>query len=77
MVVLKVSWCGIIAQCSGTPECKRNWNDGKPIELLMMGFHCHSPACLGGRLTNADTGEVLCEVKPVCRSPAHTSPSPI
>ena len=31
----------------------------------MMGFHCHSPSCLGGKLWNADTGELLCAVTPV------------
>ena len=35
-----------------------------PIELLMMGFHCHSPACLGGKIWNADTGELICHVTP-------------
>ena len=40
-------------------------NASRPIELIMMGFHCHSPACLGGELYNADTNELLCAVKPV------------
>ena len=39
-------------------------NMSRPIELVMMGFHCHSPACLGGELYNADTNELLCRVTP-------------
>jgi hypothetical protein len=40
-------------------------NASRSIELVMMGFHCHSPACLGGELYNADTNELLCRVTPV------------
>uniref|UniRef100_A0A7S2C5X2 Uncharacterized protein n=1 Tax=Haptolina brevifila TaxID=156173 RepID=A0A7S2C5X2_9EUKA len=54
------------AQCAGDKSCT-DWghNTARPIEFVMLGFHCHSPACLGGKLVNADTGEVYCHVKPV------------
>lgn len=54
------------AQCHGSVGCEQ-WgkNDGaRPIQFLMLGFHCHSPACLGGVLANADTGEEYCRVTP-------------
>lgn len=52
------------AQCSGSKSCD-DWDlkgglAQKPIKFLMLGFHCHSPGCLGGKLWNADTGELLC-----------------
>jgi|TARA_B110000208_G_scaffold139200_1_gene167974 hypothetical protein len=40
-------------------------NTSRTFELIMAGFHCHTPGCLGGELFNADTGEELCHVKPV------------
>ena len=53
------------AQCSGSQSCT-DWdtNTKRPIKLLMMGFHCHSPSCLGGKIWNADTGELICHVTP-------------
>jgi len=33
--------------------------------LVMAGGHCHAPACIGMELWNADTGESLCEIRPV------------
>jgi hypothetical protein len=35
------------------------------VRLVSGGFHCHSPACLGGELYNDDTGELLCRVTPL------------
>ena len=35
------------------------------IRLAQMGGHCHSPSCLSIELRNADTGETICEIKPV------------
>ena len=52
------------AQCGGSVGCDE-WgknNGSRPIQFLMLGFHCHSPACLGGVLLNADTGEEYCRV---------------
>jgi len=52
-------------QCGGSEGCEQ-WdknNGSRPIQFLMLGFHCHSPACLGGVLFNADTGEEYCRVK--------------
>lgn len=46
-------------------------NSSRGFELIMMGFHCHSPACLGGQLFNADTGELLCHVEPVAGKSAN------
>lgn len=40
-------------------------NTSRKIEIIMLGFHCHSPACISGELRNADTNEVLCTVTPV------------
>lgn len=31
----------------------------------MAGGHCHAPACMGIELYNADTGNLLCHIKPV------------
>jgi hypothetical protein len=39
--------------------------ESRGIQLVSGGFHCHSPACLGGELYNADTGELLCHVEPM------------
>ena len=39
-------------------------NSSRKIAFVMLGFHCHSPACLGGKLYNADTGELICHVQP-------------
>jgi len=39
-------------------------NKDQKIEFIMLGFHCHSPACLGGDLWNADTGQLICHVEP-------------
>jgi len=41
------------------------------IYLVMAGGHCHSPACIGMELKNADTGELLCEVRPVVGKSEH------
>jgi hypothetical protein len=60
------------AQCSGSPGCTA-WDakpQTRPIKLIMLGFHCHSPACLGGKLWNRDTGELLCHVQPVSAAAA-------
>jgi len=43
-------------------------NTSRRVELVVAGFHCHSPSCLGGELYNADTGEMLCKVEPVLGS---------
>ena len=51
-------------QCSGEGCGEWRKND-RPIELIMMGFHCHSPGCIGGVLINEDTGEELCHVTPM------------
>lgn len=40
-------------------------NSSRKFEIVMAGFHCHSPACLGGELYNADTGDLLCEIRPI------------
>jgi len=32
--------------------------------MLMAGAHCHAPACMEAELRNANTGEVLCHIKP-------------
>jgi hypothetical protein len=40
-------------------------NASRRVELVVAGFHCHSPACLGGELYNADTNELLCRVTPL------------
>jgi len=41
-----------------------NTTAAKQVEFVMLGFHCHSPACLGGDLFNADTGQLICHVEP-------------
>ena len=35
------------------------------MKLVQAGGHCHSPGCLSIELWNADTGEMLCHIKPV------------
>jgi len=54
------------AQCSGSTSCE-DWqrNTKRPLQFVMLGFHCHSPACLGGKMMNADTGEEICHVAPL------------
>lgn len=32
--------------------------------LIMAGGHCHAPACISLELSNADTGELLCSIRP-------------
>jgi len=53
------------AYCADTAQAA----DG--IYLIMAGGHCHSPACIGMELTNADTGELLCEIRPVFGKSGH------
>jgi hypothetical protein len=45
-------------------------NKSRPVSFVMLGFHCHSPACLGGELWNADTGDLICHVQPVAGNSA-------
>lgn len=55
------------AGCDGTNEWCANFElaEKRGIHLVSGGFHCHSPACMGGELYNADTGELLCTVTPI------------
>eukprot|EP00931_Biecheleriopsis_adriatica_P117231 TRINITY_DN9276_c0_g1_i1.p1 TRINITY_DN9276_c0_g1~~TRINITY_DN9276_c0_g1_i1.p1 ORF type:complete len:531 (-),score=73.17 TRINITY_DN9276_c0_g1_i1:23-1615(-) len=41
------------------------------IFLVMAGGHCHSPACIGIELINADSGEVLCTIHPIFGKSEH------
>ena len=41
------------SQCGGSPSCGDWRRNDRPVELVMMGFHCHTPGCLGGLLLNA------------------------
>lgn len=47
------------------------------VLLVMAGGHCHTPACIDLTLMNADTGELLCIIRPHTGSSgkAHDEPA--
>jgi len=44
------------SSCTGTRK--------NGINLIYASGHCHAPSCLSMELYNADTGDLICEVKP-------------
>mmetsp|Transcript_5759 Transcript_5759/g.12550 ORF Transcript_5759/g.12550 Transcript_5759/m.12550 type:complete len:150 (-) Transcript_5759:118-567(-) len=50
------SWC--------TGEGTADSTKTKGIELVYAAPHCHAPSCISMELYNADTGELICHVKP-------------
>jgi len=52
---------GDINACGNVTRIREE--DGGQFELVYAGAHCHAPACDRMELWNADTGELLCQVK--------------
>ena len=48
--------------CAFDPDCKV---EGKGIQLIYAGGHCHAPSCISMELYNQDTGELLCKQEPI------------
>jgi len=47
-----------------TPGKDNCTGDGKGINLIYAGGHCHTPSCISLELYNFDTGELLCSQVP-------------
>eukprot|EP00005_Dracoamoeba_jomungandri_P011599 CAMPEP_0174265228 /NCGR_PEP_ID=MMETSP0439-20130205/25700_1 /TAXON_ID=0 /ORGANISM="Stereomyxa ramosa, Strain Chinc5" /LENGTH=693 /DNA_ID=CAMNT_0015351583 /DNA_START=91 /DNA_END=2172 /DNA_ORIENTATION=+ len=45
---------------------------GKGINLVYAGGHCHAPSCISMELFNADTGELICKQTPIFGKSNHT-----
>ena len=50
------SWC--------TGEGSTDPNKTKGVDLIYAAPHCHAPSCISMELYNADTGQLICRVKP-------------
>ena len=50
------------------PYCADVTKAAKGFGLVMMGGHCHAPACLSLEMVNRDTGALICRIEPVLGS---------
>jgi len=53
--------------CECYHEISLKWiqSTDKPMRLIYYGGHCHAPACISMTLYRNDTGEILCQQKPI------------